>query len=67
MLFRSVVVAHVLEKQTGTPEGLATERDQIRQQLLQQSRQEFFAAYMTKAKAKMKIQINEAVIKQLIG
>ncbi len=63
----AVVVAHVLEKQTGTPEGLATERDQIRQQLLQQSRQEFFAAYMTKAKAKMKIQINEAVIKQLIG
>ena len=57
----------VAQKQTGTPEGLATERDQIRQQLLQQSRQEFFAAYMTKAKAKMKIQINEAVIKQLIG
>lgn len=63
----AVVVVHVLEKQAGTPEGLAAERDGLRSQLLQQSRQEFFAAYMTKAKTKMKIVINEAVVKQLIG
>lgn len=63
----AVVVAHVLEKQAGTPEGLAAERDNIRGQLLQQSRQEFFAAYMTKAKAKMKILVNQDVVKQLMG
>lgn len=63
----AVVVAHVVEKQSGTPEGLATERDSLHSQLLQQSRQEFFAAYMTKAKTKMKIVINEATVKQLIG
>lgn len=63
----AVVVAHVVEKQAGTPEGLATERDSIRGTLLQQSRQEFFASYMTKAKAKMKIVVNDAVVKQLIG
>ena len=35
--------------------------------VLQQTRQEFFAAYMSKAKAKMKITINEATVKALIG
>ena len=63
----AVVVAHVVEKQAGTPEGLAAERDTLRGQLLQQSRQEFFASYMTKAKTKMKIVVNDAVVKQLIG
>jgi len=63
----AVVVAHVVEKQAGSPEGFAAERDGIRGQLLQTNRQEFFASYMTKAKAKMKIVINEAVVKQLIG
>jgi peptidyl-prolyl cis-trans isomerase D len=63
----AVVVAHVLEKQTGTPEGLAAEQESLRDQLLQQNRQEFFAAYMTKAKTKMKIVVNEATVKQLIG
>lgn len=63
----AVVVAHVVEKQAGTPEGFATEKEGLRGQLLQQSRQEFFAAYMTKAKAKMKIVINEATVKALIG
>lgn len=63
----AVVVAHVVEKQAGTPEGLAAERDALRGQLLQQSRQEFFASYMTKAKTKMKIVVNDAVVKQLIG
>lgn len=63
----AVVVAHVLDKQTGTAEGLAAEREGLRSQLLQDKRQEFFAAYMTKAKAKMTITINEATIRQLIG
>jgi peptidyl-prolyl cis-trans isomerase D len=63
----AVVVAKVVEKSEPTSEGLAAERDTLRGQLLQQARQEFFASYMTKAKTKMKIQINEATVKQLIG
>ena len=63
----AVVVAHVVEKQAGTPEGFAAEKDALRGQLLQQGRQEFFASYMTKAKARMKIVVNDAVVKQLIG
>lgn len=63
----AVVVAHVVEKQAGTADGLKAERDAIKVELLQQTRQEFFAAYMSKAKAKMKITINEATVKSLIG
>ncbi len=63
----AVVVAHVVEKQAGTADGLKTEREQIKSELLQQTRQEFFAAYMSKAKAKMKIVTNDATIKSLIG
>ena len=63
----AVVVAHVVEKQAGTPDGLKTERDGIKNELLQSTRQEFFAAYMSKAKAKMKITVNEATVKALIG
>lgn len=63
----AVVVAHVVEKQAGTADGLKAEREQIKSELLQQTRQEFFAAYMSKAKAKMKIVQNDATIKSLIG
>jgi peptidyl-prolyl cis-trans isomerase D len=63
----AVVVAHVVEKQAGTPDGLKAEHDSIKSELLQNTRQEFFAAYMSKAKAKMKITINEATVRALIG
>ncbi len=63
----AVVVAHVVEKQAGTADGLKAERDAIKGELLQSTRQEFFGAYMAKAKAKMKITINEATVKALIG
>ena len=55
------------EKQAGTPDGLKAERDSLKTELLQSTRQEFFSAYMTKAKAKMKITVNEATVKALIG
>jgi peptidyl-prolyl cis-trans isomerase D len=63
----AVVVAHVIEKQAATPDGLKAAHDALKDELLQNARQEFFAAYMSKAKAKMKITINEASIKALIG
>jgi peptidyl-prolyl cis-trans isomerase D len=63
----AVVVAKVVDKQEGTPEGLAAEREALKNQLLQQARQEFFAAYMSKAKAKMTIAYKNDTIKQLIG
>ncbi len=63
----AVVVAKVVEKTTGTPEGLAAERVQLTNEILQRRRQEFFAAYMTKAKLKMAIEFNDAALQAIIG
>jgi peptidyl-prolyl cis-trans isomerase D len=63
----AVVVAMVRDRQDVKPDGLAGDRDTLRDELLQQRRQEFFAAYMQKAKDKMKIQYNESTIKTLLG
>lgn len=63
----AVVVAQVKERQDVKPEGLSTERDALRDELLQQRRQEFFGAYMAKAKTKMKISYNPDTIKTLLG
>jgi len=63
----AVVVAKVVEKTTGTAEGLAAERIQLTNELLQRRRQEFFSAYMTKAKLKMTIDFNDAALQAVIG
>jgi len=63
----AVVVAHVVERADVTKEALIKERLQITNQMIQQRRQEFFTAYMAKAKQKMKITFNEAAIKTLFA
>jgi len=60
-------VARAVERTTGTPEGLAADKAQIRAEVLQRRRQEFFAAYMTKAKAKMDITFNEDALRVVLG
>lgn len=63
----AVVVAKVVERTEATPDGLATERTQLTNELLQQRRQEFFAAYMTKAKLKMDITFNDAALRTILN
>jgi parvulin-like peptidyl-prolyl isomerase len=63
----AVVVAYVKERQDIKPETFATERDALRDELSQQRRQEFFAAYMGKAKEKMKIELNQETIRTVLG
>jgi peptidyl-prolyl cis-trans isomerase D len=63
----AVVVAQVKERQDIKPETMAAERDTLRNDLLQQRQQAFFAAYMNKAKQKMKISYNENTIRLLLG
>jgi peptidyl-prolyl cis-trans isomerase D len=63
----AVVVAHVVEKATGTAEGLAAEKTMLTNEILQRRRQEFFAAYMTKAKTKMRIDFNDAALRTILG
>jgi peptidyl-prolyl cis-trans isomerase D len=63
----AVVVVQVMDRQDVTPAGLDSQRDSLRSQLLQQQRDEFFGAYMLKARKKMKIEYNEAVLKTVLG
>lgn len=59
------VVVKVLEKKDVTPEELATGRPTLREELLRDKRNRFFGAYMSKAREKMKIEINNAVLAQI--
>lgn len=63
----AVLVAQVKERQDIKPESFTADKDSLRDELVQQRRQEFFGAYMTKAKAKLKIQYNEDTIRLLLG
>ncbi|HKV99578.1 MAG TPA: peptidyl-prolyl cis-trans isomerase [Vicinamibacterales bacterium] len=63
----AVVVARVKERQDLNPATMATERENVRAQLVEQRRGEFFSAYMAKAKAKLKIGFNENAIRTIIG
>ena len=61
------VVLRVADKQTITPEALALERDQLRGQLAEQRRGEFFASYMTKAKERMSIELKEETLQAMFA
>ncbi len=63
----AVVVARVLEKTAATAEGLEAERTNLTNELLQRRRQEFFSAYMAKAKATMTIDFNDAALRTVLG
>ncbi len=63
----AVVVARVTERTDATAEGLAAGKAALMNELLQQRRQEFFSAYMSKAKLKLKITFNEIALKTILG
>ena len=60
-------IVKLLEKQEATAKDLETNRDRFRDELLNERRSRFFGAYMTKAKQKMKIEINREALKRVIG
>jgi peptidyl-prolyl cis-trans isomerase D len=60
-------IVKVLERQDVAPDQLAKDKDALRTELLNDRKQKFFAAYMTKARQKMKIDINRETIAQIIG
>jgi peptidyl-prolyl cis-trans isomerase D len=60
-------VVKVLERKDPTPEELAKERDNLRNELLGDRKQKFFAAYMTKARQRMTIKTNPETIAQIVG
>ncbi len=62
-----VVIARVAERHDVTPGDIAQGRNALRDQLLNERRNRFFSAYMTKAKQKMKIEINRDALRQLVA
>jgi peptidyl-prolyl cis-trans isomerase D len=63
----AAAVIKVVEHKLTTPAELAAERDRLREEMLNDRRGRFFAAYMQKAKAKMKIEVNRENLQRVIG
>ena len=61
------VIVKVLERKDPTTDEIKTGRPTTKDQLLNERRGRFFAAYMTKAKDKMTVRINRQVISQIVG
>lgn len=59
------VVVRVVEKKDVTPAELSAGRTQLRDELLNERRNRFYASYMTKARERMKININRQTLAQV--
>jgi peptidyl-prolyl cis-trans isomerase D len=62
-----VIVVKVLERKDVAPAEIAAGRDQLRTELLNDRRNKFYAAYMTKARQRMNIRINRETIAQVVA
>lgn len=60
-------IVKVIEKQEVGATELTANRDQFRQEMLNDRRGRFFSAFMVKAKQKMKIQLNQNEIQRVLG
>ena len=64
---QGTAIIKVVEKQVVTQTELDSNRDQFREEFLNDQRSRFFSAYMGKAKEKMNIQINSEVLRRILG
>jgi peptidyl-prolyl cis-trans isomerase D len=58
-------IIKVVDKQSPSQADLASQKESIKSELLNQRRNEFYAAYMNKARQRMDIRINRDVIAQI--
>jgi peptidyl-prolyl cis-trans isomerase D len=63
----AVVVARVVERQDVTPQEIAAGKSALQQTMLDERRNRFFSAYLTKAKEKMQITIDREAVTRLFG
>ena len=61
------VIVKVLERKDVTADEIAKGRQQLRTELVNERRNRFFATYMSKAREKMRININNATVAQIIA
>jgi parvulin-like peptidyl-prolyl isomerase len=59
-------IVKVVERKDPTPADLAAARETTRSELVNERRNRFYASYMTKARDRMKININRQVLAQLL-
>jgi len=64
---RGTVVVRVADKQGIDAAKFAAERQQVREQMVQERKGQFFASYMTKAKQKMTIDLNEETLQVMFA
>ena len=60
-------IVKVVERKDVAADEMAKQKDSLRTELINDRKQRFFAAYMAKARQKMKIQINRETIAQIVG
>jgi peptidyl-prolyl cis-trans isomerase D len=60
-------VVKVVERKDPTPEDFGKERDTLRNELLNDRKQRFYASYMTKARQRMTIRTYPQTIAQIVG
>ncbi|MDA1184509.1 MAG: peptidyl-prolyl cis-trans isomerase [Acidobacteria bacterium] len=63
----ATVIARVVERDDVTPDELILGKDAFRMQLLGERRNRFFAAYIAKAKERMRIELNQDVIARVLA
>ena len=63
----ATVIVRVVERDDVTPEELLLGKDAFREQFLGERRGRFFAAYMTKAKERMRIEIQQDVVTRMLA
>jgi peptidyl-prolyl cis-trans isomerase D len=63
----ALVVARVVERTQPTAEELAAGKDGLRAEMLNERRGRFFSAYMTKAKGRMRIEVNQENLQKVLG
>ena len=63
----ATVIAHVVEHQDINPQDLATAREGLKQEIENDKRSRFFGAYMVKARDRMKIDVDQEVLRSLVG
>jgi peptidyl-prolyl cis-trans isomerase D len=61
------VIVKALERQDPVPGDVASGKSTIKTELLNENRQRFYASYMTKARERMKVNVNRELIAQLVA
>ena len=63
----ATVIVRVVERDEVTPEELRLGKEAFREQLLNERRARFFAAYMAKAKERMDIEVRQDVVSRMLA